>query len=726
MKMRTVSSTVLLLVFLAISALGQDGKIAGTVVDKERKEPLIGANVSIVGTSYGAATDIEGRYVILTVPPGTYDVKASYIGYQDVIMRGVTVTAGLTQTFNFELQSTAIELPTLEIVSQRPLVERSATNVTRVIKGEEIEQLPVRGIGAYIALQAGVVEQNGNIHIRGSRPDEVGYMVEGANTKNLRGSGNLVTTIPEAIEEVVVQSGGYGAEFGGSNAGIVQQSLKTGSSQFTTFLQYETDNLGNYPNETFLDTYSYGYSNLVVSVSGPVQDNIRFFLAGENAFVRDYNPVFWSGADFGNLVDNGFRSGRTDTSIAPVAWGPGNISGRFANRYTGNGTLLLDYNPLRVRLAGSYTWGRTKINNSPIANIFNQGRLPYNDNSSLFLNGKATYFLGEKSLVDVNLSMINTFTETYDPNFGSDIFSYSDSTAAAAHGWTYENATTPPYDYTFSGFYFARPGALASGYSKSDRASFSISADYTAQMGRHELKAGVSYERWTFRNYAIGGLTGLLQSIRSRPGIQDNRQEFLQFIRQSANLDNYGYDELGDKLDSGLDGPKHPYFASVYVQDKIEFDDIILNAGVRIDNMFFDSWRMVDPANPLYDPINLQVGNLVTGTKYTFVQPRLGFSFVATDRTVFHLQYGKFVQAPDLNTVYKGRRAAYQYFLFAFNNPLGYDLSPIETTQYELGFTQQFTDYAAFDITGFYRDVKGLVQVDRQLTVPGSPVLLYH
>jgi len=718
---------VLLCVLLG-TAVAQYGKVSGYVKDKESKEPLVGANVTILGTSFGAASDVEGRFVILNLPPGPYDIRASYVGYQEVVVNGIRVTSGLTETVNFEMQASSVLLPALQVTAERPLVEKSATNITRIVKAEDIENLPVRGIGAYMALQPGVAEVNGQFHIRGSREDEVGYYVEGANTKNLRGSGNLVTTIPEAVEEVLVQAGGYSAEFGGSNAGIIQQNLKTGQSRLNAFVQYETDDFGNYPYKQFLGTYSYGYKDLVMSVSGPATSNIRFFLAGENNFMRDYNPVFWYGADFGYLTDSGLRSGLAgDTSVAPLKWQDGNIPGRFANRYTANGTVLLDYKPLLVRLAGSYTWSRQKSNAFPIQYLFDQARLPYTDNTSAFVTAKATYFLAEKTFAEVNLDYVNNFSETYDPNFGSNWLLYADSAAAAQHGWEYLSAALPPYDYVFDGFPFSRPGAMLTGYSKANRTSYGFSANITSQMGRHELKVGGSYDYWTFRNYAIGGLTGLLQSIQSRPGIQNNMDEYLRFIRQSTTqLNNYGYNELGDQLNSGLDGPKHPYFASAYFQDKIEFDDLIINAGIRVDHMFFDSWKMVDPTNPLYDPINLQIGNLQPGRKFTYVQPRVGFSFPASDRTVFHMQYGRFIQAPDLNTMYLGRRAAFQYFLFAFQNPLGYDLSPIQTTQYEIGFTQQFTDFAAFDITGFYKDIKGLVQVDRQATAPGSPVLLYH
>jgi hypothetical protein len=67
----------------ALLLAGTTGKIKGKVTDRETGEPLPGANVLIVGTTFGAASDFDGEFVILNVPPGVYTVKATFIGYQE-------------------------------------------------------------------------------------------------------------------------------------------------------------------------------------------------------------------------------------------------------------------------------------------------------------------------------------------------------------------------------------------------------------------------------------------------------------------------------------------------------------------------------------------------------------------------------------------------------------------------------------------------------------------
>jgi hypothetical protein len=104
----------------------------------------------------------------------------------------------------------------------------------------------------------------------------------------------------------------------------------------------------------------------------------------------------------------------------------------------------------------------------------------------------------------------------------------------------------------------------------------------------------------------------------------------------------------------------------------------------------------------------------------------LGFAFPVTDRTVFHVQYGKFAQAPQLNLIYKGPGTQGAVFTYYSSDPIGYNLQPIITTQYEVGFNQAIGNYTSFDITGFYRDEQGQIQVKQVTTSSGSTVPSYN
>lgn len=725
------------------------GRIAGKVVDQQTNEPLIGANVIVVGTAYGAATDVNGDYIISQIPAGNYQVKASYIGYQNVVVRGIHVVSGLTQSVDFSLPSSTIATAEVVIVSQRPLIQKSATNAIRIVSAEDIQSLPVRSIADIVALQPGVVRQNGDTYIRGSRADETGYILEGANVKNLYSThgGSLITATPDALQEVLVQAGGYTAEYGNANAGIVQQDFKTGTDQYHFSVRGETDNFGNYPGDKFLGTYSYGYSDYTVTLSGPViSDKLKIFLSGENYFVRDYAPRFLYGnpasfadgslMDTTRIYDSGALGGSTSDSQI-LTWQSGNIPGQMQNRYTLNGTALLDLKPLLLRLAGAYTWQRSRYNDNvnpnlgtfmDLSNIYDIQRLPINDQGNVLLNLKGTYFLSSSSFIEANVSYLDRRYKTYDPYFDNNVLQYSDSSAAAQYGWQYENYTSGPSPYDFYGFPFRRPGAQATNYLKQHWSNYGANLAFTAQVEKHEIKAGGSFERWTLRQYYAVAPGSILQGLLNNPDYGRNADTLASYMASTnfRDFNNYGYDLFGNESDVYPYKAKHPVFASGYLQDRIELSDLIINAGLRWDYINMDSYKFADPSNPYYDNNTkiIPADSLLSGDTYSYVSPRLGFSFPVTDRTVFHMQYGKFVQAPALTDVYAGMASMVSDLkpAFAILTPTAYNPQPVRTTQYEIGFTQQFTDFAAFDITAFYKDIRGQLQYYFYPTAAGALV----
>jgi len=740
----------------SITMMAQTGKITGKVTDSQSGEPLIGANILVLNTSYGAATDVNGEFIISLVPPGEYDIRTTYIGYQDVVIRGVRIVSGLTKYLDFAMPSEAIATEEVVIVSERPLIEKSSTNAVRIIDPEILETIPTRNLDNIAALQPGVVLQNDLITIRGSRPDETGYLLEGADVKNVldRDGGSLITVTPDALQEILIQAGGYNAEYGNANAGIIQTDFKTGKESYHLSLRTETDNFGNYSGDKFLGSYSYGYSDYVVTASGPVlTDKVKLFISGENYFIRDFAPMFFDpnpaaysdGALFEatKVHDSGALGGDTSDSQI-LSWNGGNIPGRFQNRYTFNGTALIDLKPLVIKLASAFTWQRQRFNTPDVINLFNQERLPLTDNSDLLLNLKGTYLVSDKFFIEGIANYVDQRRKTYDPYFEDNLLAYSDSLEASQYGWEYSNYTSQPSPYDFYGFPFLRPGTMLVGnplgnyignnrpqiaYTKDNNNYFGGSLAFTVQLKEHELKGGGSFQRWTVRRYQVTGLSSLLSNIRLNPDKVTSNGDFTAFLQntQYSAFNNFGYDLFGNETEDGLYAPKHPIFTSGYLQDKFETGDLIINAGLRFDYINMDSWSFVDPTNPMYDETtHLPIVSEKEFT-YQYISPRLGFSFPVTDQTVFHMQYGKFVQSPSLDVAYRGAHQSARQLIGgnAFLNPIAYSPEPIRTTQYEIGFSQQFAEFAAFDLTAFYKDIKGQLVYAFQPTVAGAQVAQY-
>lgn len=755
----------------ALLAAGTTGKIKGNVTDRETGESLPGANVVVVGTTLGAASDLNGDFVILNVQPGVYTVKATFVGYQEVSIANFRVNADLTTEANFKMPTTALEVGEVSIVAERPLVNKNATNAVRIQSAEDMQNLPVRGVGAAIALQPGVVVQNGLLYIRGGRMDEVGYYLEGATTRDANMGVNAVTVIPEALEELQIQAGGFNAEFGGANAGIIRQTLKSGSSDYHFSFQGETDNMVKAGNQ-FLNTYSYGHTDYTMTFSGPVpktNNKLRVFLAGQNLFDRDRVAQFWKGFDFNHapayVDEHNFPLVFTNNSGEPlealvqrqgIHMRDGIIPTTARQLWIGNGTMVFDANPFIIRLGGSFSFQRQDgIGAFPnyVANMFNRDRTRVDDLSTGLVNLKFTHLLGARSFYEINLNYLDRRQVGYDPIFKHNVWAYWDSVANAEQGVDFYRWEDPSLwrggnSFDIHGFDFFAPGAPSGGqglpgfggvaYAKSKRGYVGGSLAVTTQYHSHELKLGASYERWTSRSFGSVPRT-LLTSARAFPDIlrgalAGNPRDVAAFASSVGvqQYFTYGYDAFGNEIDAeGPDGPRHPHYFSGYVQDRFEISDLVINAGLRLDVIDNDDFIFADPSSPPWDRDNhgLFLDRLVKKAADVEASPRLGLAFPVTDRTVFHLQYGKFVQAPAFVNIYHG--ATWYDALFTGGtsfqaNLVGLGLKPEKTIQYEIGFNQQFADNAAFDVTLFYKNISGQLQTARVLTDPTSQAFSYN
>ena len=245
------------------------GKISGVVKDAASGKELPHANIVVVDTELETEADEKGRFFILNLRAGTYTLKATHIGYAHYTVEEVRVSAGLSTRIAVELTSSDIQVEEVIIRAERPIIDKNATNAVRIVEAEDLEILPFRGVGQVFNLQPGVVLDEGALHIRGSRSDEIAYYVDGASVRNPVTGGMAVHLIDEALQEIQLQAGGFNAEYGGANAGIILQGLRTGSPDWQVGVLSETDNFTSAYKKRF-GTYSYGYSTQVLTLSGPL------------------------------------------------------------------------------------------------------------------------------------------------------------------------------------------------------------------------------------------------------------------------------------------------------------------------------------------------------------------------------------------------------------------------------------------------------------------------
>ena len=126
------SLIILLITFLLPSFIfpGTTGKISGIITDAYTGDPVPGCNIIIEGTTMGAASDVNGEYFILNIPPGNYTIRASMIGYKTYRVDQVQVMSDLTTKIDVTMEETSLQMDEeVVVVAERPLVQKDETKI---------------------------------------------------------------------------------------------------------------------------------------------------------------------------------------------------------------------------------------------------------------------------------------------------------------------------------------------------------------------------------------------------------------------------------------------------------------------------------------------------------------------------------------------------------------------------------------------------------------------
>jgi hypothetical protein len=785
--------TSLLSVFLICQSVlyaGTTGKLAGRIIDKDTREPLPFVNVLIEGTSMGAATDIDGYYVILNIPPGTYSVRAQYVGYQTVVIENVTVSVDLTSERDFELSSTTVELETLVVTAERLLIIKDMTSSLSSITAEQIENLPVQTVQQVLRLNAGIIEDNGRLSIRGGRTSEVAYWVNGISTTDVFNGTNGLTVENSAVQELQVISGTFNAEYGQAMSGIVNIITKEGGKEYTGQIKV-------YGGDYVSSADEFGLYKSIVTEADPVTGRTRVVEGERERPLEKYNPIY--NGEFSlsgpipltgdNLTffttgryfkDEGYYYGREWYKPSGV---PGNnelVALNPLERFSGQGKLSYRLSNA-IRLSYDIFWSKTTRDKNYFGGTinsatgqqtlnthdykYNPNGLPQNFNEAFTHLFTLNHVLSASSFYELRVSRYNSETKQYvyenplaSVNY---LVSIQEDTAAGIIAETFD-ASTPEGQAKLQDI-IARGGIYEyvpdpngpEGYIKSNTdGTFSAPASYSflnRGMDMNHTNRSTSY--WTAKldftsqvnktNQIRAGVEARLHEIeyhnfRIVPAIDASGQEITPFQPSIPEIGNINRDDYIRK----------PREFSAYLQDKIEFERIILNVGLRFD--YFDANTVVptDPTDPniylpfkyghIYAGVPENISELIGGHSQfiaeqlaagnireytpderrafmhkkvdakTSISPRLGIAFPITDRGVIHFSYGHFFQIPEfqylyLNPDFKLSASASNAL---FGNP---DLEPQKTVMYELGLQQQLTEDIGIDVTLFYRDVRDWV-----------------
>ncbi|MFA4839743.1 MAG: TonB-dependent receptor [Candidatus Neomarinimicrobiota bacterium] len=675
-KTLAVFNFLILLPFLLMA--GTTGKITGSITDGQSGAPLMGVNVILVGTGMGAATDLNGYYVILNVPPGNYDIKISMIGYQEVQLNDVPVHTDFTSTENFVLKTRVLESQEGVIVmGSRPEIQRDRTSTMAVIGADAISKMPVTEFKELINLQAGVVDG----HFRGGRAGEVSYMLDGISVSDPYDGEMAVEIENSAIQEVKVISGTFSAEYGQAMSGVVNIITKTGTDRYSISADlYTGDYLSGHdsPFYNIGDFDPLGEKSGEITLAGPlpVLPEASFFVSARRLKadgylygVREFLP-----SDSSNLDDPNPANWYIERS------GDGHaVSLNPFEKFTFNGKMAFKIFPrLTLELQGSFSDQEWKTYNY----LFK-----YNP------DGIATQ-CQDRNQFSISLTHIPWQNLFYSLKFNRLYNNYK--------SYVYEDPQDENYVSPILlrrlGYGFYMGGMDMNHFYRNSRVN-TLKWNLVSQVNRrHEIKTG-----WELRQSNLW-----LHDYSLR---LDRTTGWKPELYPPENVNNNEY--------------RHkPVEFAFWLEDKMEFQRIILILGLRWDYFHPDG---VVPKD-LRDPNGSYHGTADpyrdAGDKQQW-SPRLGISYPITEQGAIHISYGHFFQIPNFEYLYQNSEFEVQGG--SLSSIIGNaDLDPTKTTIYQVGLQQMLLPGLVMELTGYYKDIRNLVGTEiKELYILGDSYARY-
>ncbi|MBN2281129.1 MAG: TonB-dependent receptor [Candidatus Marinimicrobia bacterium] len=697
--------TVLLVLQIVVLFAQTTGKISGKVTDSKTGDVLIGTNIIIEDLSTGAATDGNGDYFIINLPPGNYNVKASMIGYEPMIIQNVRVSVNRTSYVNFELEQGMVQGEAVVVEAQKINTKRDQTSTVKNVSSEVMDLLPAEDMGSIVSMQAGVV----NGHFRGGRTTEVSYMIDGMQVDDsFSGQGRAVEVETEAISDLEVITGTFNAEYGKAMSGIVNAVTKSGSNEFHGGFSGALSNYFTRNDDIFigLDAGKLDRNkDFKINLSGPIiKDHLHFFV---NYRFRDnknhLNALRLFEVD--NLSDY--------TAENEFMW--------YTEQTGDSAYVPMDRDIMQSLMAKVSTRLFERFNLSLLYTVNVDEWRSYDHAFKYNPDGMASSHRNSSMLAfTLNQSLSQRL-----------FYEFKYQKMMNESGWyVYENPTDARYVHDVyltnygPGFY---TGGQQKGHSMRDMGQDNVKFDMTWQMTKnHKIKTGAQYVQHTLDNK----YRNILNEFRNTEQESYYYWTVLDDGSLKRNFDSsYVPVTLPDSTVYSDIYMVKPLEFSAYFQDEISFGDLVMNVGLRYD--YFDpatkvptQWR--NPDNALFFPLVDETGNpilddngneipdpermsdYVDADIKTQLSPRLGLSYTLASTAVLHFSYGHFFQNPQMEAMYQNhsRLIPPSDFGTVLGNP---NLKAEKTVQYEVGLWQQLNPYMDFDVALFYRDIYDLL-----------------
>jgi outer membrane receptor protein involved in Fe transport len=739
------------------------------VIDNQTGEALPGVAVQILGTTIGAATNISGEYFIINVPPGRYTLRASLVGYTPVEVKDVKVSLDLTTDIDFNLTTQTIDMGTITVEAERPIVEVDMTTSRTYFESKDFVRAPVSSIQDAVGLTAGSVQGS----FRGGRrtEGETIYLIDGVSLANPLGesysgftpgqgiSDALATSVPrEAVQEAEVLTGGFTAEYPSVQSAIVNIVTKEGGSKYHGKFKasaspevlfggasiykdqgmlhdivqgYEIHEYPdpNDPTQTITDTVAVPMDNdgrtryfdtrrYEFSLGGPIPidkmdipGKASFYVSGDVHTFGSENLPFekppylpepgwlyssddlWSvqgKATWDPSANKKFVFTFLKSEEDPTEWDHDWIKSVTSTVFAID-TVVVGADTSYTR---RYVEGDRYLTWNAGASSFDTVYVPWIHNAS----GTDSVRAVNRSMLlnqptremwshEVSLSFTHSISAKTFYTLQASRFKTAQQVRALdpydGHPLTFDEMGQERFDPTvkqYNNYWYVNPNYITRVRQDDAQVVLTLKGDVTSQINvRNLVKAG-----FELKSYDL----------------------YLDYVSRASGGNNYK---------SQFD--VKPIGFGCYAQDKIETKGMVISFGARFD--YFDprTWVPYDPSDALKQEYNDKETGAVFDPKERFknpvrakkkyqASPRVGVSFPITEKDVLRFSYGHYFQMPILDHLYNNHAydlsGAHKYI----GNP---DLDEQKTVAYEAGVDHGFNDYLRLSVTGFYKDISGLV-----------------
>jgi len=761
----TVLLVLTLVILPAAVMFAGNGKITGVVKDASSGEPVVGANVVIEGTMMGAAADEKGVYLILAVPPGTYNVVASAVGYARGVVRGVRVSSDQTVTLDISLRAEAVGLQEVVIEAERKLVDKTLTSTRTVVaSGELNNNMPVLSVQELLNTTASVFKGR----IRGSQLQETKTILDGVDitdqfgntdyvgtgdispaqrynrvTKPYEAKGRVVDLNSSGLSELNVVAGAANAEYVASTAGLYNASLREGRGAWSGRAFFR---MGGGSFNRFLKGPGYfGPEFYPASDTAKYLTNKRTLAAANNVKATRYiwtpgkyeigeSPTIDAEVSLGGSVVEDFGLFFTGRLFDTHGFMPNEFS-REANltlkaNYDFTKSMKLVFTGVLQDRGQLFGWKNRQYNDA--SRYFLEG-VPVNDGYSGIASAKFTHFLTPETFYEVQVSHVKKsgrvgFLDSFTDSNGDGIPDTYSQTKGSA-------------DFLVLGFDTAKVrryiGAVGSGrfFNNNNDDTQGIDPTITNVVGNGQVLSNPTYY---YENLQTS-VTTLKADFTSQVTLNHQLRAGAQVRLHSVNQDRRSTVIAPTDVDPAVgvlleQYDMKPMEFGAYAQDRIEFSGLIVNVGARVDGIDVDAAEFANFYIPYINPVT---GSFSVGPRAGFVtyrgdkvkmkwffSPRIGVSHPITENATMYFSFSRSSQPLPFSQIYTGYNNVNNPSL---PNQMRVNQDPYKSTNYEFGASWEFLPRISLNANAYFREVENFQRYAYTLSgLSGQVVTTYN